>query len=48
MKYDRAIADKLKAELPSEILSHCSENLDKLKLLGENDKLALEGTGNVA
>mgnify|MGYP003277172618 FL=1 len=35
-------ADKLKAELPSEILSHCSENLDKLKLLGENDKLALE------
>lgn len=35
-------ADTLKAELPSEILSKCLSNLDKLKLLGENDKLALD------
>lgn len=34
--------DKLKAELPSNILEECSSNLDKLKLLGENDKLALD------
>jgi hyaluronoglucosaminidase len=35
-------ADKLNAELPSEVLSRCKSNLDKLKLLGENDKLALD------
>ncbi len=35
-------ADTLKAELPAEELSHCSGNLDKLKALGENDKVALE------
>lgn len=35
-------ADTLKAKLPSEELSHCSGNLDKLKALGENDKVALE------
>ncbi|MGL5380933.1 beta-N-acetylglucosaminidase domain-containing protein [Clostridium sp.] len=35
-------ANKLKAELPNEILSKCSSNLDKLKLLGENDKVALD------
>ena len=35
-------ADVLKKKLPDNILSHCRENLDKLKLLGENDKLALD------
>lgn len=35
-------ADTLKAKLPAEELSHCSGNLDKLKALGENDKVALE------
>lgn len=35
-------ADKLKAELTSEQLSHCGGNLDKLKALGEADKLALD------
>lgn len=35
-------ADTLKAKLPAEELSHCSANLDKLKALGENDKVALE------
>lgn len=35
-------ADTLKAKLPAEGLSHCSGNLDKLKALGENDKVALE------
>lgn len=35
-------ADTLKAKLPKEELSHCSGNLDKLKALGENDKVALE------
>ena len=35
-------ADVLKEKLPDNVLSHCSENLDKLKLLGENDKLALD------
>lgn len=35
-------ADTLKAKLPAEELSHCSGNLDKLKALGKNDKVALE------
>lgn len=35
-------ADKLKAELPREALNECSSNLDKLKLLGENAKVALD------
>ena len=35
-------ADTLKAKLPREELSHCSGNLDKLKALGESDKVALE------
>ena len=35
-------ADTLKAKLPGEELSHCSGNLDKLKALGESDKVALE------
>ncbi|MGL4991228.1 MAG: beta-N-acetylglucosaminidase domain-containing protein [Sarcina sp.] len=35
-------ATKLKAELPKEILAECSSNLDKLKLVGEVDKLALD------
>ncbi len=35
-------ADTLKAELSAEQLSHCSANLDKLKLLGQKDKIALE------
>lgn len=35
-------ADTLKAQLPEEELSHCSGNLDKLKSLGEYDKLALQ------
>lgn len=35
-------ADTLKVKLPAEELSHCSGNLDKLKALGENDKVALE------
>lgn len=34
-------ATKLKQELPANVLSHCSGNLDKLKALGENDKIAL-------
>ncbi|MEG1287217.1 MAG: beta-N-acetylglucosaminidase domain-containing protein [Clostridium sp.] len=37
-------ADKLKAELPSGILEECNSNLSKLKLLGENCKLALDFT----
>ena len=35
-------ADTLKAQLPEEELSHCSGNLDKLKSLGEYDKIALQ------
>lgn len=35
-------ANVLKEKLPSNVLSHCNENLDKLKLLGENDKIALD------
>ncbi|GHI01127.1 beta-N-acetylglucosaminidase domain-containing protein [Neobacillus kokaensis] len=35
-------ADTLKEELPQEILSEASASLNKLKLLGENDQLALE------
>lgn len=43
-EFDQMIlaADTLKAKLPAEELSHCSGNLDKLKALGENDKVALE------
>ena len=35
-------ADRLKSELKPEILNECSSNLDKLKLLGENGKIALD------
>ena len=35
-------ADTLKAQLPEDELSHCSGNLDKLKSLGEYDKIALQ------
>ncbi len=35
-------ADILKEKLPAETLEESSENLDKLKLLGENGKLALD------
>lgn len=43
-EFDQMIqaADTLKEKLPAEELSHCSGNLDKLKALGENDKVALE------
>ena len=35
-------ADKLQELLPADQLSHCNANLNKLRSLGENDKLALE------
>ena len=35
-------ADKLQELLPADQLSHCDANLNKLRSLGENDKLALE------
>ena len=35
-------ADKLQKLLPADQLSHCNANLNKLRSLGENDKLALE------
>ena len=35
-------ADKLQELLPVDQLSHCDANLNKLRSLGENDKLALE------
>ena len=35
-------ANVLKEKLHSNVLSNCNENLDKLKLLGENDKIALD------